>query len=256
MKIVTYNINGIRASSNKGIVKWLGDFDADIYAIQEVRADNNTALSILYDSILNNVRDYEVILNPSARAGYSGTAILCKKAPNHYSFGFDGEDVEGRLITAYFDDFVLVNCYVPNGGTRLDFKMEYYEKLTNYLTDLKNKYKNIIFCSDSNIAHTENDVSNPSEAITKTGFLPLEQQAFSNLLSFGFVDSYREIHGKEKAYTWRSYKEILYKQSGMKYRFDYIITNIELQQKLKESNILDLPFSDHLPVANDYDFDL
>ena len=118
------------------------------------------------------------------------------------------------------------------------------------------KYKNIIFCSDSNIAHTENDVSNPSEAITKTGFLPLEQQAFSKLLSFGFVDSYREIHGKEKAYTWRSYKEILYKQSGMKYRFDYIITNIELQQKLKESNILDLPFSDHLPVANDYDFDL
>lgn len=254
MKIVTYNVNGIRASSNKGLVKWLNETDADIYALQEIRADEQTTMQVLYGNFIENINKYETILNISQRAGYSGTAIITKQKPLKVRFGFDesNEDAEGRLITAYYKDFILVNCYVPNGGTRLDFKMEYYDKLTKYLTKLKEE-NNVIFCSDSNIAHTENDVSHPSTAITKTGFLPIEQEAFTKLLANGFIDSYRSLHPSNKAYSWRSYRERMFKNdNNVKYRFDYIITNSEYNERLISSEILDLEYSDHLPVINVY----
>lgn len=252
MKIVTYNINGIRASANKGLVNWLKETNADIYALQEIRANNITAMEIFYGNFLDNINNYEAILNESKRAGYSGTALLVKEKPIKVVFGFgDNVDDEGRLITAYYKDFIVVNCYVPNGGTRLDYKMDYYQKLTNYLCELK-KENNVIFCSDSNIAHCENDVSQPDSAQNKTGFLPIEQQAFSNLINQGFIDSYRALNPDQKAYTWISYGERNYGINSMKYRFDYIITNSEFNKHLKSSIICDVKYSDHLPVINEY----
>lgn len=258
MKIVSYNINGIRASSSKGLIKWINDMGADIYAIQETRADEATTSQILYGNLIENANAYDLIFNPSGKAGYSGTMVLTKKPYKSATFGFppnpkyNWQDTEGRLITVFFENFTLVNCYVPNGATRLDYKMEFYERLVEYLNNLS-KSTQIIFCSDSNIAHTENDVSNATLASTKTGFLQCERDAFSNLLSKGFYDSFRNLHPNEKAFSWISYKERNFNISSLKYRFDYIITTKDINNNLISSKIdTSAPYSDHCPVINEY----
>lgn len=258
MKIVTYNINGIRASANKGIVSWFNNTNAEVYALQEIRADEQTTNQILYGNFIENVNAYNLIFNPSEKAGYSGTAILTKLPYKSATFGFPPspdyawQDNEGRLITVVFEAFTLVNCYVPNGATRQDYKMEFYKRLTEYLQFLS-KSAEVVFCSDSNIAHTENDVSDPAKACTKTGFLPSERDAFANLLNKGFYDSYRTLTPSGKAYSWLSYKERNYGISSIKYRFDYIITTKAQNGKLISSCIdSTAPFSDHCPVINEY----
>lgn len=258
MKIVTYNINGIRASANKGIVKWFNDTNADIYALQEIRADEQTTNQTLYGNFIENVNAYDIIFNPSKKAGYSGTAILTKRPYKSFSFGFppdpnyNWQDTEGRLITVIYDTFTLVNCYVPNGGTRQDYKMDFYKRLTAYLQDLS-KSAQVIFCSDSNIAHTEDDVSDPAKASTKTGFLPYERDAFTNLLNKGFYDSFRTQNPHGKAFSWFSYKERNFNIDSIKYRFDYILTTKAQNDKLVSSHIdTTAPFSDHCPVINEY----
>ncbi len=258
MKIVSYNINGIRSSASKGLFEWVNELDADVVCIQEVRANEELAKSLLnigeQISIFSSnlfLDKYNVILNCGNVAGYAGTMILSKEEPVRVVLGIDGEeDLEGRIITAYFKNFVVVNCYVPNGGSRLDFKMEYIKKLTSYLDEL-NKHNRVIFCSDFNVAHTELDLSHPKECARRTGFLDFEREALSRLLDKGFCDLVRKFNGQNKVYTWRSYKSrnVETEDFGWKYRFDYILCSNKMSDNFSNVSIPDLVYSDHLPIV-------
>lgn len=259
MKIITYNINGINSSTSKGLLDWLGKENADIVCLQEVRAketfvrdifqDNETQLS-LFSNTENPFSSYQKIYNCGNVAGYAGTMILCKEKPDKIVYGIDGEDDnEGRCITIFYKNFVVINCYVPNGGSRLEFKMQYFSRLTKYLQKLTTE-TNVIFCSDANIAHTEQDLSHPKECSKRTGFLAEERIAFSKLLDRHFCDVVRVFRGNEKVYTWRSYRSRTSEKTdfGWKYRFDYILVSNSLTNNLISCNIPDLVYSDHLPI--------
>lgn len=268
MKFVSYNLNGIRASSGKGLFDWIDKLDADILCFQEVRASSEQTQNLLGVSSCispeggadnqinlfgNNLflNKYNVILNCGQVAGYAGTMIFCKQAPDRVEYGLGDADPEGRCITAYFGNLAVVNCYVPNGGSRLDFKMEYFEKLTQYLNALKQKYS-VVFLSDANIAHTELDLSNPKECASRTGFLPIERAAMTKLLNCGFCDVVRKFSGDNKVYTWRSYRSrnpLMDADFGWKYRFDYILCSEDLSLNFVSMQILDLVYSDHMPIV-------
>lgn len=267
MKIITYNVNGIKASSSKGLLEWLKKEDADFVCIQEVRANENFAKTLFGEednqiSFFNTPNDFEKfckIFNCGNVAGYAGTMILCKSKPNKIVFGIDenDKDNEGRCITLFYDNLVVVNCYVPNGGSRLEYKMEFFDRLTSYLTNLA-KTINVIFCSDVNIAHTELDLSHPKECSNRTGFLPMERTALTKLLNSGFCDSVRKFKKNEKVYTWRSYRSRMTTDVdfGWKYRFDYILINKQLESQLVSCEIPDLEYSDHLPIIVEVTFDI
>lgn len=261
MKIVSYNINGIRASIKAGIIDWLKTFDADIYCFQEVRCDENTTKQILFgcnssqislfeSAEQNNLNDYYATYNCGGVAGYAGTMILSKTKPDSVKFDM-GEfwtDNEGRTTTAFFKNFAVVNAYIPNGNSRLDFKMQYLSALNKYLADLAKKY--FVLCvGDFNIAHNEIDLTNPKECKNKSVFLPIERDAFSAILNVGYLDCFRYLKPNEIKYSWRSYRTMNVEgYTGWQYRIDYALITSNLKQKLANCDILNLPYSDHLPV--------
>ena len=246
MKIVTYNLNGIRAAHKLGVLDWVMQEDADIYCFQEVRADEPTCRTLFNGDLTGGgAAGYHLICNCGERAGYSGTAVLTKRTPDRVEYGLNDADPEGRTITMWFGDTVIVNSYVPNGTSRLEFKLEYFDRLTAHLADLARTH-HVILCSDTNIAHTENDVSHPRENSKRSGYLPVERARLSTLLSRGFIDTYRALHPTGKAYSWRSYRSrTVGGDFGWKFRFDYIITNTSLPDTV---TIQEAPYSDHLPV--------
>lgn len=246
MKIVSYNLNGIRAAFRNGIKDWIRAFDADIYCFQETRANETQCRELV-----GEFTEYYAVINSGERAGYSGTLVLSKTKPNKIDFSLAGENEnEGRIITLFFDNFTLLNVYVPNGGTRLEYKLEFTAKLENYAVSLA-KETNVIICADMNTGRSELDVSHPKIAATRTGYLPIEREVFEQFLARGFVDSFRELNLDKRQYSWRSYQSRYYGQSfGWKYRFDYILINKNLKSSLKKAYIEDdLPYSDHLPVV-------
>ena len=246
MKIASYNVNGIRAAERLGMSDWLKNFDADIYCLQEVRADEQVC-----KDILSKLREYNAYYNCGGRKGYAGTTILTKGMPNKIEIGFGKQDDEGRTLSLFFDDFTLVNSYVPNGNQRLDFKLEYMQKLLEYVEMLK-KQNNVIICSDTNVAYSEKDCSHPKLSETKSGFLPVERQRLSKFFGSGFVDAYRQFNPNNQAYSWRSYRSRQAEgEIGTKFRFDYIMVNDKLLSKLKGCEIPELEYSDHLPIIAD-----
>lgn len=250
MKIVSYNLNGVRAANKLGIMNFVKEFDADIYCFQEVRAGEQVA-----EEVLRQVFGYHLFINSGERPGYSGTAILSKIKPIDYEFGMgEGVDVEGRTITLFFEGFVLINCYVPNGTKRLDFKLDFTEKLGKYMESLAKKY-NVILCSDINTAHTEKDLSHPKANSARSGFLPIERDAVSDLLNRGFLDVLREFNPDKQLYSWRSYGSRLrdkypnFTKMAWLFRFDYILVNRSFFKQVKNVEILDKEYSDHLPIV-------
>lgn len=257
MKIVSYNINGLRSAFKKGLREWISTFDADVYCLQEVRADENTVKNLLFGdgqvdmfSEKENSFDFNAILNCGNKPGYAGTAILCKSKPDKvfYDMGEFWQDEEGRTTTAIFGDWAIVNTYVPNGNSRLDFKMLYLEALTKFLIKLREKYK-VICLGDFNIAHNEIDLTNPKECKNKSVFLPIERQAFGEILKRGFIDSYRFCNPEKREYSWRSYRSRFDEgYNSWKYRIDYVLIDNCLKKDILSANILDLEYSDHLPA--------
>ena len=259
MKLVSYNINGIRASFKLGLLEFINSFDADIYCLQEVRANEQITRELFGDGQINlfdNNGDkcpkYFKIYNTGSVAGYAGTMILSKIKPNKVetSMGKYWSDVEGRTTTCYFDNFVVVNAYIPNGNSRLEFKMQYLEALTKYLKDLQKEYK-VICVGDFNIAHNEIDLTNPKECKNKSVFLPMEREAFSKILDVGYIDCFRFLYPQKIEYTWRSYNSrkenfALQNRNSYKYRIDYAISSKGIN--VLECEIFDLEYSDHLPV--------
>ncbi|MBE7075955.1 MAG: exodeoxyribonuclease III [Clostridiales bacterium] len=265
MKIVTYNINGLRASVKLGLLDWIKDFNADVYCFQEVRCNETLASEIieqqnkqlsLFGQKEGLLKNYVPIYNCGEVPGYAGTLILSKTKPDKVLYDMKDywQDNEGRTTTIIIGDIAIINSYVPNGNSRLDFKMKYLEALNKYLTDLRLKYS-VVCVGDFNIAHNEIDLTNPKECKNKSVFLPVERQAFEELLNIGFVDSFRFLNPERVVYSWRSYRSRQDSNyNSWKYRIDYIIVSEDLKNNLKTSDILDLAYSDHLPVVTEVEF--
>ena len=264
MKVVTYNVNGIRAANKLGILDWMKEYDADVYCIQEVRASEEMAKDILFGhsgqmSIFeqgggNTMKEYHPILNCGSVAGYAGTLTLSKTKPDivYYDMGEFWTDNEGRTTTIIIQDTAIINAYIPNGNSRLDFKMQYLAALIRYIQMLQNKYK-VICVGDFNIAHNEIDLTNPRECKNKSVFLPIERKAFGEILSLDMIDVFRFKYPTKIEYSWRSYRSRIdptYK--SWKYRIDYILADKRLINNLSDCEILDLPYSDHLAVVAEF----
>ena len=245
MKIISYNLNGLRAASKLNVLNWLKNENADILCLQEVRAEQS-----ICEKILKDFNEYNIVYNCGKIKGYSGTITLSKIKPIKVVFGFGNEeDIEGRTITTFFSDFVVVNCYVPNGSKRLEYKKEFIRNLTVYVNSLLKSFKKIFICCDANIAHTELDVNKPKETSKKSGFLLEERVLINRLLENNFIDSFRELNPELIQYTWRSYRARKEKNDfGWRFRFDYIICSKNLKDRIKRCYSQLLEYSDHLPV--------
>lgn len=261
MKIVSYNINGIRASEKLGLLDWIETFEADVYCLQEVRCSESLTRQLLarakaqlglFDQPKTNLLEkYFATYNCGEVAGYAGTLILSKKAPDKvlYNMGELWTDNEGRTTTTIFGDVAIVNAYIPNGNSRLEFKMQYLKALTKFLDQLEREYK-VICVGDFNIAHNEIDLTNPKECKNKSVFLPIEREAFGGILALGLVDAFRHKNPDKVEYSWRSYRsrqDSSYK--GWKYRIDYALVSDKIKDEIASCEILDLAYSDHLPVV-------
>lgn len=250
MRIVSYNLNGIRAAARLGVIAWLKEVDADVICLQEVRASKD-----ICEEILKPLDNYYKVYNCGDRKGYSGTVTLLKMKPSDISFGLDlEEDREGRIIVTSFDDYIVVNSYIPNGSKRLEYKEVFFKKLTLLMDKLGEDDKKILLCCDANIAHREIDVNKPKQQARKSGFLAEERKWLDNLFTKGFTDSFRFLNREVVQYTWRSYRARERDNTfGWRFRFDYIICNDNVQKLLKRCYSLDLTYSDHLPVILEID---
>lgn len=245
MRLISWNVNGLRAILAKGFEEIVKDLDADIFCLQETKMQEGQATV--------NAPGYFQYFHSAVRKGYSGTAIFTKEKPLQVSYGIQLEqhDSEGRVITLEFENFYLVNCYSPNSQSelaRLDYRMEFEDDFRNYLTLLNNK-KPVILCGDLNVAHQEIDLKNPKANRKNAGFTDQERQKLTDLLNAGFIDSYRYFYpDKEGAYTWWSYR-FNARKNNAGWRIDYFLVSKQLENKLLNAKIHSEVFgSDHCPV--------
>ncbi|WP_062356880.1 exodeoxyribonuclease III [Bacillus kwashiorkori] len=246
MKLVSWNVNGLRACVKKGFLSYFEQVDADIFCIQETKLQEG---QIELD--LNNYHQY---WNYALKKGYSGTAVFTKKKPLnvYYDFNKEEREKEGRIITLEFESFYLVNVYTPNSQrdlARLPFRLEWEEKMRLYLLEL-DKHKPVIYCGDLNVAHQEIDLKNARANIGNSGFTDAEREKMTNLLDSGFIDSFRYLHPTQTdAYSWWSY---MYKvrERNIGWRIDYFIVSNRLKDAIQHAEIhSEIMGSDHAPVT-------
>ena len=246
MKLISWNVNGLRAVYKKGFLDFFNKIDADIFCIQETKMQEG--------QITLELEKYEQYFNYAVRKGYSGTAVFTKMKPEKvtYGIGIEEHDQEGRVITLEFKKFYLVNCYTPNSGrelARLNYRMTWEDAFKEYLKKL-DKNKPVIICGDLNVAHKEIDLKNPKTNRKNAGFTDEERGKISNLLESGFTDSYRKLYpDKTDAYTWWSYMGNA-RAKNIGWRIDYFLTSDRISSKIKETYIFDeIMGSDHCPVG-------
>ena len=246
MKLVSWNVAGIRACLKKGLEDFFYEVDADIFCVQESKA--------MEDQFDFRPEGYNMYLFPAVRKGYSGTLIFSKIKPLNIKYGVDEEeyDSEGRVITLEFDEFYLVNVYVPNVKrdlSRMDSRMYFEDLFRNYLNKLDEK-KPVIICGDFNVAHEEIDICNAKANIGNAGFTYEERDKFTELLNSGFVDTYRYFNkDKTNAYTWWSYMPGV-RDRNIGWRIDYFLVSKRFIDKVKEVTIYsDIYGSDHCPIG-------
>ncbi|QOR64673.1 exodeoxyribonuclease III [Cytobacillus suaedae] len=246
MKMVSWNVNGIRACVGKGFLDYFHSVEADIFCLQETK---------LQEGQINlDLEGYHQYWNYAEKKGYSGTAIFTKEKPLSCSYGVGTNDSEseGRIITLEFKDFYLVNVYTPNSQrdlARLPVRLEWEVSLRNYLIEL-DKDKPVILCGDLNVAHQEIDLKNPKPNKGNSGFTDEERGEMSNLLSAGFIDSFRHLYPDQTdSYTWWSYMNKV-RERNIGWRIDYFIMSERLATVLKDSQIhCEIMGSDHCPVS-------
>jgi len=245
MKLVSWNVNGIRAAVKKGFMDYFNEVDADIFCIQESKCQEG--------QIELDLEGYEQYWHYAVKKGYSGTAIFTKIKPLSVvnGIGVEEHDQEGRVITLEFDDFYMITCYTPNSKRellRLDNRMEWEDEFRKYLLALDAK-KPIILCGDLNVAHEEIDLKNPKTNRRNAGFTDEEREKMTKLLDVGFIDTFRYFYpDKENAYTWWSYMGKA-RANNTGWRIDYFITSERLSERLKDAEIHpDVLGSDHCPV--------
>ena len=254
MKLVSWNVNGLRAVINKGFEEFFKEADADIFCIQEIKMQEDQ----IDDKIREIFKGYNTYWNSAEKKGYSGTAIITKNIPLNIKFGIGIEehDKEGRVITLEFDKFYMVNCYTPNSKReleRLDYRMVWEDAFRNYLIEL-NKKKPVIVCGDLNVAHKEIDLKNPKTNRRNAGFTDEEREKMTELLNAGFTDTFRYLYpDKTDMYTWWSYM-FKAREKNAGWRIDYFIVSDSIKDKIKESYIYsEIMGSDHCPVGLDID---
>jgi len=249
MRLLSWNVNGIRAISKKGFLQWLQMESPDILCLQETKAHPEQ----LTEEILSP-NGYKTYWSAAEKKGYSGTAVFTKAEPKSVTEGIGAKefDNEGRTLMLDYDGFVLFNIYFPNGGAgnkRVPFKMEFYDAFLKKANALKKKGKEIIVCGDVNTAHTEIDLSRPKENQKTTGFLPEEREWVTKFISNGYVDTFRHFCKDPEHYTWWDYKTRA-RERNIGWRIDYFFVSENLLPKIKKAYILgDVTGSDHCPVG-------
>jgi len=254
MKIITYNVNGIRAALGKGLLDWFKTVDPDIICLQETKAQPDQLPLIDFEEA-----GYLNYWHSAKKKGYSGVAILTKKKPDHVFYGMGNNlyDDEGRFLRADYGDISVISVYHPSGTSgdeRQAFKMEWLEYFLNYINELKKIRPNLIICGDYNICHKPIDIHDPIRNAHSSGFLPEEREWVTKFLESGFIDTHRVFNQEPKQYTWWSFRANA-RAKNLGWRIDYNMVSKPLEKKLKRSVILsDARHSDHCPVLLEIDF--
>ncbi|MGB2349519.1 MAG: exodeoxyribonuclease III [Flavobacteriaceae bacterium] len=248
MKIVSYNVNGIRAALKKGFLEWLVATDPDVICLQEIKAQEEQLDLGVFESA-----GYPYNYWFSAqKKGYSGVAILSKTKPKNivYGTGIESMDFEGRNIRADFSDISVMSMYLPSGTNiqRLEHKFEYMDLLQNYVDELKKELPNLVICGDYNICHEAIDIHDPVRNKNVSGFLPEERAWMTNFLKSGFIDAFRALNNAPHQYSWWSYRANA-RANNKGWRLDYTLVSTALKENIKRAVILtEAVHSDHCPV--------
>lgn len=254
MKIITYNVNGIRAAMNKDLVGWLKAANADVLCLQETKATSDQVDVKAFEAL-----GYHLYWYSAQKKGYSGVAIFSKIKPRHveYGCGIEKYDFEGRIIRLDFDTCSVMSVYHPSGSSgddRQAFKMQWLTDFQNYIDDLKKKLPNLILCGDYNICHKPIDIHNPKSNANTSGFLPEEREWMEQFIQSGFIDSFRHFNQEPHQYSWWSYRAGS-RGKNLGWRIDYNLVANHLEKHLKRAVILpDAMHSDHCPVLLEIDF--
>lgn len=248
MKIISWNVNGVRAIMKKNFVEFLNDYEPDVLCLQETKAQDDQV-----QEALKEIEGYYIYSSSAEKKGYSGTAILTKEKPISVTEGISikEHDTEGRVLCAAYKDFYLVTVYVPNSGSalkRLDYRQTWDKAFCDYLLDLE-KVKPVVVCGDLNVAHKELDLARPKANYNKSaGFMQEEIDGIDRVINSGFVDSFRETYPDEQKFSWWSYRGGA-RERNVGWRIDYFLTSKELVPNYKSTEILnDVMGSDHCPV--------
>lgn len=246
MKIISYNVNGIRAAMRKGFIEWLSSANPDVVLIQETKATPDQV-----DTHLIEEAGYHHYWFSAQKKGYSGVAIFSKKEPKHieYGTGIESMDFEGRNIRADFDEVSVMSMYLPSGTNiaRLEHKLEYMDLLQDYVNDLKKEYPNLVIGGDYNICHEAIDIHDPVRNKNVSGFLPVEREWIGNFIQSGFIDSFRHLNKEPDNYTWWSYRANA-RANNKGWRIDYNMVSEALEKNIVRAVILkDAMHSDHCP---------
>lgn len=245
MRLISWNVNGIRAALKKGFMDFFHDADADIFCLQETKLSEG--------QLELDLAGYHQYWNYAEKKGYSGTAVFTKEEPIHvdYGIGVEEHDKEGRVITCEYEDFFLVTCYTPNsqrGLARIDYRMRWEEAFRSYLAML-DRVKPVVLCGDLNVAHKEIDLKNPAANRKNAGFSDEERSQFQNLLDAGYTDTFRHLYPDAKdRYSWWSYIAKA-RERNAGWRIDYFVVSERLNDAIVEADIFDSVMgSDHCPV--------
>lgn len=249
MEIYSWNVNGLRAAVRKNFLEFIEDEDPDILAIQETKLQEEQI-----PEEVKNLSQYHQYWNFAEKRGYSGVAVFTKQKPEkvEYTIGDADYDAEGRLLILYFSDFVLLNCYFPNGKMseeRLQYKLNYYDKMFNLMQKLRKAGHNVVVCGDYNTAHKEIDLANPERNKDISGFLPIERKWLDKLVNNDWVDTFRQFNQQPGQYSWWTYRFGARKRNAG-WRIDYFFVNKDFMSKVKDAFIRqDIMGSDHCPIG-------
>lgn len=248
MNICSYNLNGIRAALNKGLIAWINEYKPDLISFQELKAAPEQFNVSEFEQL-----GYHCLWNPANKKGYSGVATLSKEKPAFYSFGMNKEifDIEGRIIRTDFNDYTHISVYVPSGSmgdTRQDFKMSFLDAFYIYIKKLLDDKPNLIISGDFNICHKPIDINNPERHEDVSGFLPEEREWMDRFASLGLLDSFRVFNQLPNQYSWWSYRQQA-RAKNLGWRIDYHFVSKALEKNLTNAFIhSDVNHSDHCPV--------
>lgn len=251
MKLVSWNVNGLRACITKGFNDFFKEIDADMFCIQETKLQEEQAEGIEFEG-------YYRYMNSAQKKGYSGTMVFTKQKPLNvtYGLGIEEHDNEGRIITLEYDNFYLVNCYTPNSKReleRLDYRMVWEDEMLKYFKKLE-ETKPVVYCGDLNVAHEEIDIKNPKTNHFSAGFTDQEREKMTRLLSNGFIDTFRYKYPDKVLYSWWSYMRQA-REKNVGWRIDYFVVSDTLKDNIKDADIhTQVLGSDHCPVSLEIEF--